>query len=294
MAGIPPGAASGIDGVDIGQLGYPVRNSLMEAFTQNNPKPCLTPDDVEALTVLYPDCEEATALSDVVCPKVNHNLGLVRIGLNVFLPMLICLIFNVTFNTIIHKFQQSEMDALIKEHAKEKKKMKRQASMEKKAAPLGQLSVKLHSASGLKAKDLNGKSDPYVIFQFLDVEVRSSVKEKTVTPKWEESIVISERTSAALVCSENLSVTVMDKDAGMFDSTDDKIGECVVSLSVLDGKKSHEFKQALSPKGTIHFTASFSPRGVRLSYRAKGKDATYPSMTTVSASDLTSDSPERV
>jgi hypothetical protein len=294
MAGIPPGAASGIDGVDIGQLGYPVRNSLMEAFTQNNPKPCLTPDDVEALTVLYPDCEEATALSDVVCPKVNHNLGLVRIGLNVFLPMLICLIFIVTFNTIIHKFQQSEMDALIKEHAKEKKKMKRQASMEKKAAPLGQLSVKLHSASGLKAKDLNGKSDPYVIFQFLDVEVRSSVKEKTVTPKWEESIVISERTSAALVCSENLSVTVMDKDAGMFDSTDDKIGECVVSLSVLDGKKSHEFKQALSPKGTIHFTASFSPRGVRLSYRAKGKDATYPSVTTVSASDLTSDSPERV
>jgi hypothetical protein len=86
----------------------------------------------------------------------------------------------------------------------------------------------------------------------------------------------------------------MDKDAGMFDSTDDKIGECVVSLSVLDGKKSHEFKQALSPKGTIHFTASFSPRGVRLSYRAKGKDATYPSVTTVSASDLTSDSPERV
>ena len=163
-------------------------------------------------------------------------------------------------------------------------------------SPLGLLSVKLHSASGLKAKDLNGKSDPYVIFQFMDVGVRSSVKEKTVAPLWEESIIISKHMSAALMLGGKLSVTIMDKDAGimrdMYDSKDDKIGECVVALNVLDGKKSHEFKQALSPKGTIHFTVIFSPRGARLSYQAKGKDATYPSMTTVSASDLTSDSPE--
>jgi hypothetical protein len=125
-------------------------------------------------------------------------------------------------------------------------------------AKLGQLSVKLHSASGLLAKDMNGKSDPYVIFKFgTEAEVRSSV----ATPQWEESIVISERTSAALTYSGNLSVTVMGKDAGMFDSTDDKIGECVVSLSVLDGKQSHEFMQPLSPEGTIHFTVSFSPMG---------------------------------
>jgi len=125
-------------------------------------------------------------------------------------------------------------------------------------AKLGQLSVKLHSASGLLAKDMNGKSDPYVIFKFgTEAGVRSSV----VKPRWEESIVISERTSAALTYSGNLSVTVMGKDAGMFDSTDDKIGECVVSLSVLDGKQSHEFMQPLSPEGTIHFTVSFSPMG---------------------------------
>jgi len=132
--------------------------------------------------------------------------------------------------------------------------------------PLGQLSVKLHSASGLKAKDINGKSDPYVIFKFgTEAEVRSSIKGKTLTPQWEESFVISERMSATHMLSGKLSVTVMDKDAGavhdMFDSTDDKLGECVVSLSVLDGKPSHEFKQPLSPKGTIHFTVSFSPRG---------------------------------
>jgi hypothetical protein len=132
--------------------------------------------------------------------------------------------------------------------------------------PLGQLSVKLHSASGLKAKDINGKSDPYVIFKFgTEAEVCSNVKGKTLTPQWEESFVISERMSATHMLSGKLSVTVMDKDAGavhdMFDSTDDKLGECVVSLSVLDGKPSHEFKQQLSPKGMIHFTVSFSPRG---------------------------------
>ena len=50
-------------------------------------------------------------------------------------------------------------------------------------------------------------------------------------------------------------MTVLDKDAGafhdMFSSTDDKLGECVVALSVLEGKQSHEFKEPLSPKGTI-------------------------------------------
>ena len=139
---------------------------------------------------------------------------------------------------------------------------KRRRTLGAAQAKLGQLSVKLHSASGLKAKDMNGKSDPYVIFNFgTEVEVRSSVKAKTLTPEWEESFVISERTSAALMCGGNLSVAVMDKDAGMLDSTDDKIGECVVALSVLEGKQSHEFKQPLSPKGMIHFTVSFSPTG---------------------------------
>ena len=135
---------------------------------------------------------------------------------------------------------------------------------------LGQLSVNLHSASGLKAKDMNGKSDPYVVFKFsifdqvILKEVRSGVKEKTVTPLWEESIVISERMSEELMLSGKLSLIVKDKDFGsmrdMLNSTDDKLGECVVALNVLDGNQSHEFKQALSPEGTIHFTVRFRPR----------------------------------
>ena len=33
-----------------------VRNSVMEAFTQHNPKACLTADDLEGIATLYPDC----------------------------------------------------------------------------------------------------------------------------------------------------------------------------------------------------------------------------------------------
>ena len=36
-----------------------VRNSIMEAFTQNNPSVCLTQDDLEALNVIYPQCKYA-------------------------------------------------------------------------------------------------------------------------------------------------------------------------------------------------------------------------------------------
>ena len=57
---------------------YPVRPSVMEAFTQHNPRACLTPDDIEAIVTLYPDCS-VTALSTPGCIVTYHNIGLVRI-----------------------------------------------------------------------------------------------------------------------------------------------------------------------------------------------------------------------
>ena len=48
---------------------FQVRNSMMEALTQHNPKACLADDDVEALATLYPDCS-ATSMSVAVCHKV--------------------------------------------------------------------------------------------------------------------------------------------------------------------------------------------------------------------------------
>lgn len=105
--------------METGKNGYPVRNSVMEAFTQHNPKPCLTQDDVEALMVLYPDCVETNRV-DVVCPKVNHNIGLVRLSMFVIAPLLIALICIVAFNTIIHAYHKKELDEARKEAKRRK------------------------------------------------------------------------------------------------------------------------------------------------------------------------------
>jgi hypothetical protein len=71
--GVPPDAPT-----EIGAAGYRVRDSVMEAFTQHNPRACLTHDDVEALSVLYPDCSPVT-LSTNTCYKVESNIGFVRV-----------------------------------------------------------------------------------------------------------------------------------------------------------------------------------------------------------------------
>ena len=42
------------------------------------PKPCLEDDDVDALSMMYPDCE-IQSHSVNVCHKVNHNIGFVRV-----------------------------------------------------------------------------------------------------------------------------------------------------------------------------------------------------------------------
>ena len=86
---------------DVGAGGYNVRNSVMEAFTQHNPKPCLTEDDVEALATLYPDCSGSVSISTPVCHKVQHNIGVVLSRCR-SLPLLITLFCILTFNSIVH------------------------------------------------------------------------------------------------------------------------------------------------------------------------------------------------
>ncbi len=131
----------------------------------------------------------------------------------------------------------------------------------------GNLWVKLHSAAGLKAHDLNGKSDPYVKFKLKDFgtedEVKSSVKNETLTPVWEETIALG-TVSPEQLLHQKLVVTVMDQNSGkaheLFSHSDGKIGECTVMLTPLESG-SHElgFKSALSPKGTVHFTVIYKP-----------------------------------
>ena len=59
-------AASAADLEDDG-----TRSSIMRAFTQHNPRVCLTEDDLEGLNVLYPDCTTPIH-SAPVCYKISH------------------------------------------------------------------------------------------------------------------------------------------------------------------------------------------------------------------------------
>ena len=53
---------------------------------------CLTNDDVNALMMMYPDCNEQSH-SVNVCHKVNHNIGEMRLGIYVLCPLLVSLFF---------------------------------------------------------------------------------------------------------------------------------------------------------------------------------------------------------
>lgn len=67
--GVPPGAfVNSITGV---------RPTIMSTFTAHDPYTCLQPDDLEALTVLYPSCEGAPTTP--VCAKAALNLGWLRL-----------------------------------------------------------------------------------------------------------------------------------------------------------------------------------------------------------------------
>jgi hypothetical protein len=66
------------------------RPSIMNAFTKHNPHACLEVDDLEALNVLYPDCQGGTLTP--VCDKPALNLGWLRMLLFVGGPYLIVLL----------------------------------------------------------------------------------------------------------------------------------------------------------------------------------------------------------
>jgi len=69
-----------------------VRNSIMEAFTEHNPKVCLTADDLEAINVLYPVCDgramTVTTETKWNCAKSKQRIGWVRVLVYIFIPII--------------------------------------------------------------------------------------------------------------------------------------------------------------------------------------------------------------
>jgi len=89
---------------------YPYVNAQMESTTQHNPKTCLTNDDLQALSVLYPDCGDFS-LSVNVCHRVSLRLGLVRLTVYVIGPFILGLVCVLLFVGIVHKFSDDERKA---------------------------------------------------------------------------------------------------------------------------------------------------------------------------------------
>jgi len=75
--------------------------------------------------------------------------------------------------------------------------------------PIGKLEVTIVSASDLLAKDLNGKSDPYVFFDLAGQHIQTTVIDMNLNPVWNETFLFD------MVLSDipqDLLFTVMDHD----------------------------------------------------------------------------------
>eukprot|EP01121_Diplochlamys_sp_Union-15-3_P013157 TRINITY_DN4049_c0_g1_i1.p1 TRINITY_DN4049_c0_g1~~TRINITY_DN4049_c0_g1_i1.p1 ORF type:complete len:189 (-),score=32.43 TRINITY_DN4049_c0_g1_i1:3-569(-) len=89
----------------------------------------------------------------------------------------------------------------------------------------GILKIQLISGSNLPAKDLNGLSDPYCVFECGNQKAKSKVINNTVSPKWNETIMLN-----IPDVDKGVNVTVWDHDAIM---SDDKMGSFFLDLKSL-------------------------------------------------------------
>merc|ERR1711934_35503 len=106
------------------------------------------------------------------------------------------------------------------------------------------LHCKAISASGLKAGDWGGKSDPYVVFQVGDVKKSSGTVEKTVNPTWNDELEMGIYTEHL---KTNVSIEVYDEDFGK----DDSLGKTSVPFAQIPRDSWKEFELGLTEQGTL-------------------------------------------
>ncbi|KAK5663647.1 hypothetical protein OQA88_4078 [Cercophora sp. LCS_1] len=119
---------------------------------------------------------------------------------------------------------------------------------------MGNLRVDVLDAQNLPAADSNGKSDPYVKFEFNGQEVfKSKTQKKTLNPAWNEffEVAVPSRTGA------KFKATVWDWD---FADKPDLLGATDINLSLLEPFKAQEMRFALDGKsGTLRLRLVFRP-----------------------------------
>uniref|UniRef100_A0A7S2N2U2 C2 domain-containing protein n=1 Tax=Haptolina brevifila TaxID=156173 RepID=A0A7S2N2U2_9EUKA len=121
----------------------------------------------------------------------------------------------------------------------------------------GRLRIVLVRAENLMASDLNGKSDPYVKFQFGGFEQASSVVHKNLDPVWNETLEFA-GVSKNQMLKHGLKLEVWDKD---YYSKHDPLGNATTDLAELDTHSRHEYELKLADpfKGSVFIDVTWLP-----------------------------------
>ena len=111
-----------------------VRDSIMEALTEHNPKVCLKPDDMEGLNVLYPRCDgrgvTVSTEAEHNCYKMSARFGWVRVLIYVFVPIAVILLFQLILLSRLRDYDErikGELKASASEASQRSKKMEEKA-----------------------------------------------------------------------------------------------------------------------------------------------------------------------
>jgi hypothetical protein len=94
--------------------GVPSWGSVMATFTFNNPGTCIFQDDLDALNVLYPTCEEAVLLPQ--CDHAQTFLGLVRLSMYVGLPVITLLLSAIMLHALSKKCSERSRERFKKKN----------------------------------------------------------------------------------------------------------------------------------------------------------------------------------
>ena len=121
---------------------------------------------------------------------------------------------------------------------------------------LGTLHVHLKRASGIKAGDWNGSSDPYVKVLSGEREARGKVVKSSLDPVWDE--VVELQGNLQEFVARGLLLQLYDWDR--FDS-DDALGDVQVALDTdrLRTGETLEMAEAVPTRGTLYFSVTWAP-----------------------------------
>ena len=131
------------------------------------------------------------------------------------------------------------------------------AEKDARLSKAGTLRVRLASASGLKAFDKGGTSDPYVVVKRGKKSKHSRVCKKTLEPVWDQELDFVSKVSLKKVIKEGLELKIFDKD-GLLDS-DDIMGVVRADLGLLETSESIQFCEEVSSGGVITFSVVWEP-----------------------------------